>query len=84
MAMIPAPEERRELAELIGASPEYLHQCLTGFRSMEAGAAVEAEAKTNGRLRRWHLRTKDWHRIWPELVGQEGVPPVTAPTSEAA
>lgn len=23
---------------------------------------------------RWHLRPDDWHRIWPELVGQPGAP----------
>lgn len=27
-------------------------------------------------VRRWHLRPDDWHRIWPELIGIEGAPPV--------
>ena len=27
---------------------------------------------------RWHLRPDDWHRIWPELIGAEGAPPVPA------
>lgn len=27
---------------------------------------------------RWDLRPDDWHRIWPELIGAEGAPPVPA------
>lgn len=38
--------------------------------------AVNLERETGGRLRRWHVRPKDWHLIWPELVGTEGAPPV--------
>lgn len=25
-------------------------------------------------VRRWDLRPKDWHLIWPELIGSEGAP----------
>jgi hypothetical protein len=25
---------------------------------------------------RWDLRPDDWHRIWPELIGAEGAPPL--------
>lgn len=78
--------ERRELAALIGCNEQYLYQCLTGRNAMQPGEAVRAEFKTGGRLRRWHLRTKDWHEIWPEFVGTDGapVPPGPVPQQAAA
>ena len=39
------------------------------------------ESAGANRVRRWELRPDDWHRIWPELIGTEGAPPV--PTEEA-
>jgi len=36
------------------------------------------EQATGRRVMRWHLRPKDWHRIWPELIGAEGAPIVGA------
>jgi len=46
-------------------------------RLIELGAQIERA----GIMRRWDLRPDDWHRIWPELIGAEGAPPVPA-TSE--
>ena len=43
--------------------------------------AVAIERATDGAVRRWDLRPDDWHRIWPELVGMDGAPPV--PEAEA-
>lgn len=37
---------------------------------------VAIERATSQRVRRWDLRPKDWHRIWPELIGAEGAPAV--------
>jgi DNA-binding transcriptional regulator YdaS (Cro superfamily) len=45
------------------------------LRLIELGATIERVAG----IRRWHLRPDDWHRIWPELVGAEGAPPVPTP-----
>lgn len=36
------------------------------------------EQATGRRVMRWELRPFDWHRIWPELIGAEGAPPVPA------
>lgn len=83
MDNLPTPEERRELAELIGVQPVSLHQFLTGFRQMEPSKAVAAEVATGGRLKRWQLRTKDWHLIWPDLIGAEGAPDIQAETDKA-
>ena len=37
---------------------------------------VQIEHATSGAVRRWDLRPTDWHRIWPELIGQPGAPEV--------
>ena len=34
------------------------------------------ELATDGAVMRWDLRPHDWHRIWPELIGQPGAPKV--------
>lgn len=78
-------KERAELAGLAAISDQYLYQCLTGRRDMDATEASRVERATAGRLRRWHLR-RDWASTWPELIDAEGAPgPVTkAPDSQPA
>lgn len=39
---------------------------------------AEIDRLTGGVVRRWDLRPRDWHRIWPELIGQAGAPGVEA------
>lgn len=51
-------------------------------RGVPIERAVEIERATSGRVMRWHLRPRDWHRIWPELVARPDAPAV--PTQEAA
>ena len=72
------PPERRELATLLGVDEQYLYQCFTGRNAMRPKEAVRAEVRTGGRVRRWHVRVKDWHQIWPELIGTPGAPEVPA------
>jgi len=79
---------RVNLARRAGIADAYLYQCLTGRRAMDAAEAVRVEERLAGQLRRWHLRVRDWHRIWPELVGAVGAPAVgqrldSVPISEA-
>ncbi|MDR7331744.1 hypothetical protein [Roseateles asaccharophilus] len=73
MSTIPI-EERNRLCEEFGLDSRYLYQLLTGRRELEPARAVRLEQQSGGRLRRWHLRAKTWHLIWPELVGVEGAP----------
>lgn len=79
-----SPSERREIAGLLGCNEQYLYQCLTGRKALQPIDAVKAEARTGGRLRRWHVRPKDWHLIWPELIGAEGAPPIPSEVPRAA
>lgn len=70
------PDERRQLAAELGCNERFLWQCLTGRNAMQPIEAVRAELVTKGRLRRWDVRPRDWHLIWPELVGTDGAPDV--------
>lgn len=70
--------ERQALAAALGINEQYLYQCLTGRAGMRPAESVRVEVQSGGRLRRWHLRPRDWHLIWPELIGTEGAPPVPA------
>lgn len=78
---IPDAKERRAIAQLSRLNEAYLYQCLTGRRDMDARRAAELEAGTGGWVRRWQVR-RDWHVVWPELIGTEGAPPVPATTTE--
>ncbi len=46
-------------------SSQYLYQCLTGRRDMDAADAVRVELLTGGAIQRTELR-RDWILIWPE------------------
>lgn len=76
----PTPSERQAIAEKAGLNAQYLYQCLTGRRDLEAAQAVALERISEGRIRRWSVR-RDWHLIWPDLIGTEGAPAV--PVAEA-
>lgn len=78
---LPSPAERQSIAEKAGLNAQYLYQCLTQRRDLQAAEAVALERTSEGRIRRWHVR-RDWHLIWPELIGTEGAPAVPADQAE--
>jgi len=70
------------LAAAIGLKQQNIWNWLNrgdGIPPAEYCAAIEVA--TACEVRRWELRPEDWWRIWPELIGIEGAPPV--PTAEA-
>lgn len=76
-----------ELAARCGITPIYLSQIAARQNDREASPelCVVIERETVGQVRRWDLRPKDWHRIWPELVGVKGAPkPAPAPHQEGS
>jgi DNA-binding transcriptional regulator YdaS (Cro superfamily) len=77
MREITAPE-RKSIADAVGVDEQYLYQCLTGRKAMNPAESVRIERESNSRIRRWHLRQDDWHRIWPELIGTDGAPAIKA------
>lgn len=72
--------DRAALAEQVGVNEQYLYQCLSGRKSMNAAEAVRVERESSFRVRVWDLRQTDWHLIWPHLINSKGAPPV--PTEE--
>lgn len=80
------PQERASLAAQVKVNEQYLYQCLTRRRQMDAAEARRIESESGGRLRRWHLRFKDWHEIWPELLNdpEAPTPEATAEPAKAA
>jgi DNA-binding transcriptional regulator YdaS (Cro superfamily) len=76
MDKLPSAQDRKRLAEKAGINEQFLYQCLTGRRAMEAKEAVRVEEATNYELRRWQLRPKDWFEVWPELIGTDGAPQI--------
>jgi hypothetical protein len=72
------PSERQDLASQLGVNEQYLYQCMTARRDLDAAIARRLEVLSSGRIRVWHVR-RDWHHIWPELVGTDGAPAVSEP-----
>lgn len=59
-------------------APAFVSQIANGLRPAPAEQCVAIELATEAAVRRWDLRPSDWFRIWPELIGVEGAPPVPA------
>lgn len=66
-----SPERRAEIAAHVGRSEQYLYQCLTGRRDMNAAEASRIERESGGEITRRQLRQSDWWLIWPDLVTPE-------------
>lgn len=83
MSKVLTPEDRQRLAKKAGVDPASLYQAMTGKGyGFKPAKCVAIERDTEGELRRWDLRPKDWHENWPELIGTEGAPPVPESESE--
>lgn len=66
------------LASLLNVKQPTVSEWSRGERPVPIERCVDIERATAGAVRRWDLRPDDWHRIWPELIGAEGAPPVPA------
>ena len=58
---------RRQLAEKLRVSEQYLYQCLTGRREMGPAEAMRLETESGGELTRVMLCQKTHAAIWPDL-----------------
>lgn len=67
-------------ATKLGISTVYLSQLAARQDGREPSPelCVQIEVLSGRDVRRWSLRPDDWHRIWPELIGQPGAPAVDA------
>jgi DNA-binding transcriptional regulator YdaS (Cro superfamily) len=78
MELAEALDSRRgrtaEVAKSLKIAPAYLSQMASGRRPVPPELAPALERELNGEVRLWNLRPKDWHRIWPDLIGSDGAP----------
>lgn len=72
-------EAREKLASQCGTGVGHLQNVMYGVRSCAPALAVLIERHSNKAVSRQELRPDDWHRIWPELIGKKGSPPVPPP-----
>lgn len=63
------------VADCFGVSVQAACFWRDGKRKFPSELAARLERAAGRRVRRWHMFPKDWHEIWPELVGTEGAPP---------
>lgn len=73
-----------EFARRCDCNSDQIRQWRHAYDDRQPGAqmCVVIEVMSERKVRRWDLRPRDWHLIWPELVGTEGAPPI--PTAQAA
>lgn len=67
-----------DLAARLGISRVYLSQLAAreSGRQPSPELCVAIERESGRAVRRWAMRERDWHLIWPELIATEGAPPV--------
>lgn len=70
------------LAAAVGVTPVMVSQWSGGIKPVPPERCVAIEQATSGVVTRRDLRPKDWHLIWPELIGTEGAPAVPADQAE--
>lgn len=61
------------LARRLEVSGSLVTQWANG-KAVSAERCPQIELATEGEVRRWDLRPRDWHLIWPELVNAAGAP----------
>jgi DNA-binding transcriptional regulator YdaS (Cro superfamily) len=71
----------QRLAEQLDVSGSLVTQWGSG-KPVSVERCGEVELATANQVRRWDLRPRDWHRIWPELIGAEGAPEVPEPVTQ--
>lgn len=61
---LPSADAKREFAEKIGTSYDYLRHLTRGFRRVNEGMAIKIEIASNGAVRcEESCPDADWHRI---------------------
>ena len=69
----------------LGLNADQVRQWRHGHDARRPSPAncVDIEQATDRAVMRWDLRPDDWHRIWPELIGQPGAPAIPEPAKAA-
>ncbi|MBC8730016.1 transcriptional regulator [Paraburkholderia sp. UCT2] len=73
----------KRLAESLGISQSYLSQMAAGQSPISQERCFVIEQVTSGMVMRWDLKPSNWHKLWPELAGAPGSPPIPLTAGEA-
>lgn len=80
---LPGEESREAFASKVGSTAGHLRNVMYGLRPCAPELAVSIQKATSELVMRWDLRPDDWARIWPELIGTKGAPPVRRQAAKA-
>ena len=67
------------MAAALGVKQPTISEWVRGVRPVPVERCTSIEQATSRAVMRWDLRPDDWHRIWPELIGQPGAPATPDP-----
>ena len=70
------------VAKQAGIAAAYLSQISNGVRPAAVPHCPAIARACDFEVRLWDLRPRDWHRIWPDLVGSYGAPAPAAAVAE--
>lgn len=64
------------VARMLRIKPPSVHEWRSSGIPKQRLIQLGAEIEKSAGMKRWDLRPDDWHRIWPELIGQPGAPAI--------
>lgn len=67
-------QDQDRLMVLAGTSVSYVRKACSQGSHLGPALCTSIEKATDGQVKRWDLRPKDWHLIWPELIDTAGAP----------
>lgn len=73
---LPDRQAREAFALRVKSTFGHINNVALGYKPCAPALATAIELDTERAVRRWELRTEDWHLIWPELIGAAGAPVV--------
>jgi DNA-binding transcriptional regulator YdaS (Cro superfamily) len=77
-----APSAPQFAAKVGLTSDGPVRQWAKGVTRPHVEFAAAVEQATGGEVRRWTMYPESWWRVWPELVGAAGAPPVPPPVGD--
>jgi hypothetical protein len=76
LSSLPDEASRRAFAVACETSLGHLRNCIYLGKPLAADTSVLVETNSGAKVRRWHCRPGDWHRIWPELRTHPDAPAI--------
>jgi DNA-binding transcriptional regulator YdaS (Cro superfamily) len=75
LRQLPDDLSREAFAKACGTSLGHMKNTFyVAGKALAPAVCVRVERMSEGKVRRWELRTLDWALIWPELIDAPGAP----------